>query len=72
LTAVTALMFASDRGKPDDKLIRLALCRWGFNSVDVSLAEPVRAEQTKICKTSPEQLGRDSRQSQRCRARRTE
>jgi integrase len=32
LTTVTPLMFTSDRGKPDDKLIRRALCRWAFNT----------------------------------------
>jgi integrase len=32
LTAVTALLLAGDRGKPADKLIRAALCRWGFNT----------------------------------------
>ncbi len=32
LTAVTALLFTDDRGKPDDRLIRSALCRWGFNT----------------------------------------
>lgn len=32
LTAVTALMLTTERGKPDDKVIRSALCRWGFNS----------------------------------------
>src|SRR4051794_34168138 len=32
LTAVTAAMFTTDRGKPDDQLVRSALCRWGFNS----------------------------------------
>lgn len=32
LTAVTTAMFASARGKPDDKLLRKALCRWGFNT----------------------------------------
>ncbi|MDT5026201.1 MAG: hypothetical protein QOE61_2627 [Micromonosporaceae bacterium] len=33
LTAVTASMFATLRGKPDDKVIRKALTRWGFNTV---------------------------------------
>ncbi|GGM34879.1 integrase [Longimycelium tulufanense] len=32
LTAVTMALFTTDRGKPDDKLIRSALCRWGFNT----------------------------------------
>ncbi len=32
LTAVTTSMFANDRGKPDDKLIRATLCRWAFNT----------------------------------------
>lgn len=32
LTAVTPFMFANDRGKPDDKLIRKALGRWAFNT----------------------------------------
>jgi integrase len=32
LTAVTTALFANDRGKPDDKLIRKALSRWGFNT----------------------------------------
>jgi integrase len=32
MTAVTTAMFTSDRGKPDDKLIREALCRWAFNT----------------------------------------
>src|SRR4051794_20268150 len=30
LAAVTTAMFASDKGKPDDKLIRHALNRWAF------------------------------------------
>src|SRR5206468_12621622 len=29
---VTTSLFATDRGKPDDKLIRSALFRWGFNT----------------------------------------
>jgi hypothetical protein len=33
LTAVTVAMLASERGKPDDKLIRKALSRWAFNTV---------------------------------------
>jgi hypothetical protein len=32
MTAVTALMLASDRGKPEDVTIRSALCRWAFNT----------------------------------------
>ena len=32
LTALTPAMFATTRGKPDDKLIRAALCRWAFNT----------------------------------------
>lgn len=32
LTAVTSLLLRTDRGKPDDKLIRKALCRWAFNT----------------------------------------
>lgn len=32
MTALTTAMFTSQRGKPDDKLIRSALCRWGFNT----------------------------------------
>jgi integrase len=32
LTAVTTSMFITTRGKPDDKLIRRALTRWGFNT----------------------------------------
>lgn len=32
LTAVTASMLRSTRGKPDDKVIRKALTRWGFNT----------------------------------------
>jgi len=32
LTAVTPPMLASTRGKPDDKLLRKALCRWAFNT----------------------------------------
>lgn len=32
MTALTPLMFSSRRGKPDDKLIRAALCRWAFNT----------------------------------------
>jgi hypothetical protein len=32
LTTVTAAMFANDRGKPDGRLIRTALCRWAFNT----------------------------------------
>ncbi|GII20839.1 tyrosine-type recombinase/integrase [Planosporangium mesophilum] len=32
LTAVTTAMFVNDKGKPDDKLIRSALCRWAFNT----------------------------------------
>jgi integrase len=33
LTAVTAAMLTTTRGKPDDKLIRKALSRWAFNTV---------------------------------------
>jgi integrase len=33
MTAVTAALFTTDRGKPDDRMIRSALCRWGFNTV---------------------------------------
>lgn len=32
LTTVTTAMFSNIRGKPDDKLIRSALSRWGFNT----------------------------------------
>jgi integrase len=32
LTAVTPGMITTDRGRPDDKLIRKALCRWAFNT----------------------------------------
>ncbi|MFC7480124.1 tyrosine-type recombinase/integrase [Luedemannella flava] len=32
LTAITASLLAGTRGKPDDKLIRHALCRWAFNT----------------------------------------
>lgn len=32
MMTVTTAMFANVRGKPDDKLIRSALCRWGFNT----------------------------------------
>jgi hypothetical protein len=32
MTAVTTAMFTSDRGKPDNKLVRAALCRWAFNA----------------------------------------
>jgi hypothetical protein len=32
LTAVTALLFTDDRGKPDDQLLRTALRRWAFNT----------------------------------------
>ncbi|GAA1026761.1 tyrosine-type recombinase/integrase [Virgisporangium ochraceum] len=32
LMTVTTAMFSNVRGKPDDKLIRSALCRWGFNT----------------------------------------
>jgi integrase len=32
LMTVTTAMFANVRGKPDDKLIRSALTRWGFNT----------------------------------------
>jgi integrase len=31
-TALTPAMFATTRGKPDDRLIRSALVRWGFNT----------------------------------------
>src|SRR6266568_659315 len=33
LTAVTAAMFTTTRGQPDEKLIRKALNRWAFNTV---------------------------------------
>jgi integrase len=39
LTAVTVLMLNSTRGKPDDKLIRKALSRWGFNTAYRESAE---------------------------------
>ena len=32
MTSATVAMLANKRGKPDDKLIRRALCRWGFNT----------------------------------------
>jgi integrase len=32
LTAVTTALFTTDRGKPDDQLLRLALGRWAFNT----------------------------------------
>ena len=32
-TALTPRMLATTRGKPDDKLIRLALSRWAFNTI---------------------------------------
>lgn len=32
MTAVTTLLFVSDKGKSDDRLIRTALTRWGFNT----------------------------------------
>jgi len=32
LTALTPAMFTTTRGKPSDKLIRAALCRWAFNT----------------------------------------
>jgi integrase len=32
LTTVTTALFTTDRGKPGDKLIRKALCRWAFNT----------------------------------------
>lgn len=45
LTAVTAQLFKTERGKPDDKLIRRALSRWGFNTAkrgDPACPEEVR------------------------------
>ncbi|HYS34039.1 MAG TPA: integrase, partial [Pseudonocardiaceae bacterium] len=32
LTRVTTALFTNDHGKPDDQLIRTALCRWAFNT----------------------------------------
>jgi integrase len=32
-TTVTALMFSTERGKPEGKVLRTALCRWGFNTI---------------------------------------
>jgi hypothetical protein len=32
LTAITTTLLTDQRGKPDDKLIRKALCRWAFNT----------------------------------------
>ncbi|QUQ71177.1 hypothetical protein [Kutzneria sp. CA-103260] len=32
LTVVAPFMFITTKGKPDDKVIRSALCRWGFNT----------------------------------------
>ncbi len=43
LTPVMVAMFTDDRGRPDDKLIRSALIRWGFNT-DRRDAEDVPAE----------------------------
>jgi integrase len=46
MTALTTAMFTDRRGKPDDKLIRSALCRWGFNTVrrdDENCPEDVQA-----------------------------
>ncbi|MER7008615.1 tyrosine-type recombinase/integrase [Dactylosporangium sp. NPDC000555] len=33
MTAITASMYTTRRGMPDEKLLRSALCRWGFNTV---------------------------------------
>lgn len=32
LTAVTTALFTTTRGKPEDPLLRSALCRWAFNT----------------------------------------
>lgn len=32
LTTVTTALFTTDRGKPEDRVIRSALCRWAFNT----------------------------------------
>jgi hypothetical protein len=32
LTTITTSLFSNERGKPDDKVIRSALCRWAFNT----------------------------------------
>lgn len=45
LTAVTPLMFVTERGKPDDMLIRTALRRWAFNTTsrdDENIPDDVR------------------------------
>lgn len=33
LTAATIAMLTDQRGRPDDKLTRRALCRWAFNTI---------------------------------------
>jgi integrase len=46
LTAVTASMFSGARGKPDGKIVRKALTRWGYNTVqrhDPDMPADVRA-----------------------------
>jgi integrase len=46
LTAITMLLVTTDRGKPDDKLLRMALKRWAFNTPrrdDPNQPEHVRA-----------------------------
>ena len=45
LTAVTPLLFTTERGKPDAQLIRTALRQWGFNTTnraDKSMPEEIR------------------------------
>src|SRR5262252_6180059 len=43
LTAVTVLLLAGERGRPDDGAIRSALVRWGFNTARrVDCPPPVR------------------------------
>lgn len=32
LTTITTALLSTERGKPDGKLLRSALCRWGFNT----------------------------------------
>jgi integrase len=40
LTAVTTALFTTTKGKPDDKLIRSALCRWAFNTTRREAGKP--------------------------------
>lgn len=43
LTTATMALLTSDRGRPDDRVLRSALCRWAFNTARRNAEEPPAA-----------------------------